>query len=315
MPQDTYIILIKLHLKVKHIILFLLLLGVSKNALSQQYTEGKFGVNIGVIFAIGTHIDRFGGTVNVYYKTEKLQLNPEFRIYHNIKNLGPKKQSLETVFGLGVVYAFGKKDTQNNAFYSPVSNQTQRKNSIGYAYHFYLNDIKTNQRTGTISIEVNRFNLITENDLFSGTPQLDRFRTAGILLQYQKDEYQFGINTTLFTGQMGERVTDPNYPFVGIYENRIGGKYTEFSHGLLSAQFKYAGEYYQNYQANIGIDSERVRHAVQNRFAHDILVGHGINAHVPMLDDKGEQYLFKAGQKVKPMQFYMNLFSNPATFY
>ena len=114
---------------------------------------------------------------------------------------------------------------------------------------------------------------------------------------------------------MGERVTDPNYPFVGIYENRDGGKYTEFSHGLLSAQFKYAGDYFQNYQANIGIDSERIRHAVQNRFAHDILVGRGINAHVPMIDDKGEQYLFKEGQKVKPMKFYMDLFSNPAIFY
>ena len=126
---------------------------------------------------------------------------------------------------------------------------------------------------------------------------------------------QFGVNTTLFTGQMGERVTDSNYPFVGIYENTVGGKYTEFSHGLLSAQFKYAGNYFQNYQANIGVDSERIRHAVQNRFGHDILIGHGINAHVPMLDDKGKQYLFKEGQKVKPMKFYMNLFSNPATFY
>ncbi len=196
-----------------------------------------------------------------------------------------------------------------------MSNQTQRKNSFGYAYNFYLNDIETNQRTGTVSIEVNHFNFITENDLFSGTPQLDRFRTAAIAMQYQKDDYQFGINTTLFTGQMGERITDPDYPFVGIYENTVGGKYTESSHGLLSAQVKYAGEYHQTYQASIGIDSERVRHAVQNRFAHDILVGKGINAHVPMLDDKGGQYLFKEGQKVKPMKFYMDLFSNPATFY
>ena len=302
--------------KIKHIILILILVfSCTKNTFSQHYQNGNFGINIGVIFAIGTHIDRFGGNVNAFYITDQIQINPEFRVYFNAKNLGPKKQSLEAVFGLGIVYSYGKTDSVNNDFYSVISNQTPRKNSFGYAYNFYLNDIKTNQSTGTISIQVNNFSFITDNDLFSGTPRLDRFRTAGILLRYQKDDYQFGINTTLFTGQMGERVTDPNYPFVGVYENRDGGKYTEHSHGLLSAQFKYSGEHYQNYQASIGIDSERVRHAVQNRFAHDIMVSRGINAHIPMIDNKGEQYLFKEGQKVKPLKFYMNLFSNPATFY
>ena len=302
-------------IQLKHIVLIIIVFSFTKNAFPQHYQEGNFGINIGVVFAIGTHIDRFGGSVNAFYKTDHFQINPEFRIYFNAKNLGPNKSSIESVFSLGVVYGYGKKDTLTNNFYSSVSNQTQRKNSFGYAYSFYLNDIETNQRTGTFSIEVTNFSFITENDLFSGTPQLDRFRTAGVLIQYQKDKMQFGVNTTLFTGQMGERVTDSNYPFVGIYENTVGGKYTEFSHGLLSAQFKYAGNYFQNYQANIGIDSERIRHAVQNRFGHDILIGHGINAHVPMLDDKGKQYLFKEGQKVKPMKFYMNLFSNPATFY
>jgi hypothetical protein len=300
---------------ITRVFVLLTLLCSIQQANAQQYQEGNVGINIGVVFAFGTHINRFGATINGYYKTDQFQINPELRCYFNAKNLGPKKKSLEAVIGLGIVYSYGKKDTLINEFYNPLGNQTQRKNSVGYAYRFYLNRIETQQTTGTVSIEVNRFKFITENDLFSGTPKLDRYRTAGILIQYQKDNYQLGINTTLFTGQMGERVTDPNYPFVGIYENRVGGKYTEFSHGLLSAQFKYAGNYHQNYQASIGIDSERVRHAVQNRFGHDILVGYGINAHVPMIDDKGEQFLFKEGQKVKPMKFYLNLFSNPALFY
>jgi hypothetical protein len=302
-------------LKTRHIILSLLFFSFADYANSQQYQAGKLGINIGIVFAIGTHIDRIGGTINAFYNTNNFQINPEFRCYFNAKNLGPTKPSLEAVFGLGVVYSYGKKGTTLNPFYSSISNQTAYKNSFGYAYQFYLTTIGTSQQTGLFSIEVDQFNFITENDLFAGTPRLDRYRTAAVLIQYRKDNYQVGINSTLFTGQMGERVTDANYPFVGIYENRAGGKHTEFSHGLLSAQFKYAGNYHQNYQASIGIDSERVRNAVQNRFAHDILVGHGINAHVPMLDDKGKQYLFKEGQKVKPIEFYMNLFSNPATFY
>ena len=301
--------------KKRYIILFLLFFSFANNANSQQYQEGSVGINIGIVLAIGTHIDRIGGTINGYYKMDHFQFNPSFRCYFNAKNLGPDNHSLEAVIGLGIVYGYGKLDTALNAFYSPISNQTAYKNSFGYAYQFYLSTIETSQQTGLFSIEVDQFNFITENDIFAGTPRLDRYRTAAILIQYSKDNYQVGINTTLFTGQMGQRITDANYPFVGVYENRVGGKYTEYSHGLLSAQFKYAGNYYQNYKASIGIDSERVRHAVQNRFAHDILVGHGINAHVPMIDDKGEQYLFKEGQKVKPLKFYMNLFSNPATFY
>ena len=282
---------------------------------AQQYQEGKIGINIGIVLALGTHIDRFGVVVNSYYKANHFQINPELRLYFNAKSLGPNKPSIESVLSLGVVYGYGKRDTSLNEFYNPTSNQTRYNNSFGYAYRFYLNNIETNQRTGTIAIQVGNFNFISENDLFSGTPKLDRFKTAAIMLQYQKGNCQIGINTTLFTGQMGERITDENYPFVGIYENTVGGKYTEFSHGLLSAQFNYVGDYYQTYQANIGVDSERVRHAIQNRFAHDILIGHGINAHVPMLDDKGGQYLFKEGQKVKPMRFYMNVFSNSSFFY
>jgi hypothetical protein len=300
----------------KHIILILATIYYcNKTASAQQFQEGKVGINVGIILALGTHIDRFGVVVNSYYKTDHFQINPELRLYFNAKNLGPNKPSIESVLSLGVVYAYGKKDSSLNEFYNPTSNQTQHKNSVGYAYRFYLNNIETNQTTGTLIIQIANLSLISENDLFSGTPKLDRFRTAAFMLQYQKDKVQFGINTTLFTGQMGERITDENYPFVGIYENNVGGKYTQFSHGLLSAQFNYAGDSYQTYQANIGIDSERVRHTVQNRFAHDILVGHGINAHVPMLDDKGGQYLFKEGQRVKPIKFYMNAFANPSLFY
>jgi hypothetical protein len=300
----------------KHITLILATIYYcNKTASAQQFQEGKVGINIGITLALGTHIDRFGVVINSYYKTNHIQINPELRLHFNAKNLGPNKPSIESVLSLGIVYAYGKKETNINEFYNPTSNQTQRKNSFGYAYHYYFNNIQTNQTTGTFSFEVTDFSLTLENDLFSGTPRLDRFRTGAFLIQYQKDNYQLGINATLFTGHMGERITDESYPFVGVYENTVGGKYTQFSHGLLSAQFNYAGDYYQTYQANIGVDSERVRHALQNRFTHDILVGRGINAHVPMLDDKREQYLFKEGQKVKPMKFYMNAFANPSIFY
>ncbi len=300
------------------VLFFVVLCCCIQNSFSQQYQEGKVGVNVGIILAIGTHIDRFGVSINSYYHNNHFQINPELRLYFNGKNLGPNQQSVEGVVSLGVVYNYGKKDTITNDFYSSISNQSQRKNSFGYAYNFYFNDIQTSQKTGTVSIQVSDYNFIAENDLFA-QPKLDRYRTGGFLFQYQKENIQLGINTTLFTGEMGQRITDESYPFNHVYENTVGGKYTQFSHGLLSAQLKYVGNYYQTYQANVGIDSEKVRHTVQNRFIHDFIVlpkiTKNINAHIPMIDAKGEQYLFKEGQKVKPIKFYFNGFSNSGLFY
>ncbi len=297
------------------IFLVLLIVFSKKSATAQQYQAGNFGINVGVVLALGTHFDRFGVSLNSYYQKDAVQVNSALKFYFNAKNIGPNQQYVEGVASLGIVYSFGTKDTSVNYFYSSVSNQTHKKNSVGYAYNYYFNTIKTSQFTGTISIQVSDFNLIAENDIFA-QPILDRFRTGAFLFQYQKDKFLYGINATLFTGQMGQRVTDENYPFNHVYENTVGGKYTESSNGLLSAQVQYAGAYYQTYQGSIGVDSERIRHAIQNRFVHDFLVVQKhINAHVPMLDENGNQYLFKEGQKIKPMKFYFNGFSNPSIFY
>jgi len=119
---------------------------------------------------------------------------------------------------------------------------------------------------------------------------------------------------------MGNRITDASYPYKHIYKDTVGGTYTQYSHSLLSAQIKYALPNYQIAQANIGTDAEKVRNAVQNRLIHDMILlpknwHKQVNAHVPMLDDKGGQYLYKEGQKIKPAALYYNLNLNPATFY
>jgi len=40
-----------------------------------------------------------------------------------------------------------------------------------------------------------------------------------------------------------------------------------------------------------------------------------INCHIPMLDEKGEQYLYQKDQKIKRVNLYWNAFSNPSLFY
>mgnify|MGYP001985987886 FL=1 len=294
---------------------------LNRNTLSaQEIVENNYGINGGIIIAIGNKIDRIGISINAYYLKNNIQVNPEFRVYYNFKNLGPKKQYIEAHAALGVVYGYGKKNyTDTNFFFSSVSNHTYSKNSIGYSFNYYFNPIGTSQQTGILSFQFNQFSFLAENDIFA-RPQLDRYRTGAFLFQYRKEKTQFGINSTLFTGQMGSKIHDEKYPRSNLYESNAGGKYTASSHGLLSAQIQHILPNHHKIQANLGIDAERVRHAIQNRLIHDQIFlpkkwRSKSGAHIPMLDQDGKQFLFKDNQKVKKPSIYLNMFSNPSIFY
>ena len=309
-------------LKVRSIIItFFLASFITVNSVAaQEIRRDNYGINGGLIIAFGNKIDRIGISMNAYYLKNNFQINPELKIYFNFKSLGPKKQYLEALAAVGIIYAYGNKNvTDTNYFFSSVSNQTLYKNSLGYSFNYYFNPIGTSQQTGIISFQFDEFNFITENDIFA-RPKLDRYRTGAFLVQYRKEKLQFGINSTLFTGEMGNKVNDDNYPHSHIYKNTIGGNYTSTSHGLLSGQFQYILPNHHKAQASIGIDSEKIRHAIQNRLIHDQIFlpkkwRFKINAHIPMLNDKGGQYLFKEDQTIKPTKLYYNLFSNPNLFY
>jgi len=285
-----------------------------------QITSGSnWGFNVGAVTALGNRFQRVGLTVQSYYCYNYLQGNVEVRAYHNFRNLGPRKRYNELVASAGLVLGYGATQGLHNPFLSVVSNQTGHVNSIGYAQNFYFNKIKTVQWTGTIAVQLNNISIISENDIFARST-LDRFRTGGLLVQYQyKDLYQIAANCTMWTGQMGNnKITDDgDFPFVG-YMDTTNGVYTNYSHGLLSGQFKMALNNGQNLQANAGIDAEQVRNFVQNRLIHDMIPGRRKvpqNCHIPMLDTAGHQYLYKPGQTIKPARPYWNIFSSPAIFY
>ena len=93
-----------------------------------------------------------------------------------------------------------------------------------------------------------------------------------------------------------------------------------YSHGILSAQVQYAWYGFQILGAEVGIDSEKVRHAVQNRFIHDMnfMPDKWVtteNPHVPMRDAKGGQYLFREGQTIEPAEPFVEVSMNPSLFY
>jgi Bacterial toxin 23 len=282
-----------------------------------------FGISVGGNLAIGSHFQRLGINFNFFYANKFFQANSEVRAYFNIKNLGPKITYPELVISQGVLFAYGAKTNTYNPFLNSVSNQTGYENSVAYSFNLYLNprkQIKTTQQTGIIALQFNTISVITENDLLA-KPLLDRFRTGAFLIQYQYlNVFQAAINCTMWTGRMGNTCRgDTSYPAVG-YIDTTGGVYTKYSHGLLSAQVKYHLGVSQILQANVGVDSEKIRNAVQNKFIHDVCWlpknwFKRYNCHIPMLDDKGNQYLYKANQKIKKPKLYWNVYANPNLFY
>jgi len=301
--------------RIKYLTFFII--GFYSTGISQLYVGKSYGFNVGFVSAFGTHVQRFGFVVQTYCIYEFAQFNASIRVYDNFKNLGPKGEYTEFSSSLGVCFGYGEKTNHENLFVSSIGNQTGYKNSVAYSYNFYSNKIKTSQVTGIIAFQFNHLSIIAENDILA-KPMLDRFRTGAFLIQYQHHDFQYSLNCTMWTGQMGEAVrNDSLYPTKG-YVNMNGGKYSNLSHGLLSTQIKFANEYGQYLQANAGIDAEQVRHAVQNKIIHDmpcVPKKWNNNLHIPMIDSNGNQYLYRKEQKIKTAKLFLNGYSSPNVFY
>ena len=287
------------------------------------YSDSNFGFNVGANFALGSHFQRFGINFNFYYYNKNFQANTEARFYFNFKNPGPQKIYAEMALAQGLVIGFGNKQNYFNPFINSVSNQTGYNFSAAYSYNLYLNSkktIKTKQQTGIIAFQIKDIALIIENDILA-RPILDRFRTGAFLIQYQyQDVFQAAVNCTMWTGAMGKTVREnPDFPW-GCYIDTTGGTYTNISHGMLSAQLKYHMGLSQIIQANVGIDAEQVRNAMQNKLIHEVFFlpknwFKRYNCHIPMIDTQGNQYLYQSNQKIKKPQFYWNVMSNANLFY
>ena len=131
-----------------------------------------------------------------------------------------------------------------------------------------------------------------------------------------------GVNVLMWTGDYAssQKITGTDYPARFGYRGNDESIYGNFSLGLLSMSLDQILPYQQVARINLGVDSEQVRHAVQNKALHDMpfytdkMVKRQL-MHIPMLQSDGTQYLFLEGQSVRPAQFYYNLGLNPGVFY
>lgn len=284
-----------------------------------------FFVNFGLVLNCGTHLNRIGFFASGYYVRSNFQSSIYVRPVFNFKGIGTGLQFVELQINPGVALGFGRGDTLENKFFTPNSNQTHRKNSIGFTYNIYIDNIGTTQPTGSFWAEIQRVGLMHENDMW-GEPRTDKFRTAGIKLHFRTKDFQYSANVILWHGDAFHyrvfKYDNTNYPSRFGYKDLSEATFGKFSVGIFSVQADYALPYNQVVSASTGIDAEQVRHATQNVAVHDMwilpekFIGYKLK-HYPMLTNNGEPYTFdkNSKKKVRKPKFYFNFALNPSLFY
>lgn len=307
----------------KRIIVFLFFCLSSFSSIAQTIPLNNGGINAGLAFNIGTTLNRIGLYVGGFYYYDFVQINSSIKFYYNFKTFGPSIKGFEFQPSIGFVTSFGEKRVEVDEFYNVLSNQTGRRFSFGYSYNFYIDHMKTSQRTGTILLGIDKFELITENDILA-TKRSDRFRTGAVKLSFVHERMRFGVNIITWTGNpqspKTKKITDSDFPSRFGYLDFSESPYGKHSHGILAVNVGYALGFGQEIQLSSGIDSERVRNFLQNRLIHDMYFwpkkwNKARNPHLPMLDSEGLPYLYSEGQKLKPSTFYLDVSLNSGFFY
>ena len=302
------------------LILFLLFSNIAR---AQTNPNEGAGGTIGLSFSLGSIQNSLGIIVKAYYFYEQVQFNFQTQWRYNFSTYGPSNTSgREVQTSMGLVFGWGKQTKKfDQQFLLPFGNQMQRLNSLGYAFNIYQDDIKTSQTSGTIAFQANRFWLITENDAL-GDIAVDKFRTGTIWMAYRVENTLFALNTRLWTGNSNNTpvITNQGYPSQYGYRDMSNTAYGQYSHGVLTFQVLQALPFRQIAMAEIGLDAERIRHFLQNQLMHDLYFvpqkwNPSKNPHIPMLNDEGGAYLFRADQQIKPVRGIFHVGLNSSLFY
>ncbi len=306
-------------LTVRNFVLLFLLSILDSLSFAQE-----FNFKIGISVDFGNEVKRIGLQFDFNSNYEFIQGNTFVGCYYNFSSWGVQLKTPEIKLGLGAHFGIGKKDNTANPYISLSDINLPHSYSIGYAYQYYFDWQGTSQSTGLFAFSFENLSVLTENDLFgAGKGWRDRFRTGGFKLSYRIKNYKFGINIQLYTGDYSSctKVTDDaGYPARFGYRSQDRSTYGDKSLGILSLQFDYASQFYQTGRIDLGINSEKIRHTIQNKWLHDMpfytdnMVKRQL-MHIPMLKDDGGIYTFKDSELPKKGKLYYNLSINPSTFY
>lgn len=295
--------------QIKRIILILIAFCAQKNVSFCQFKSAPhIGFQLGAVLQFGSHVNGLGISGNMSYADFFYQLNVSSQLKYNFTNLGNRKNFWENRNAVGLILLAGKRNIVPDFQFDALNHQTQFSRGIGYNYIWYFDQVNTSQRSGGWSLHLDYFSILFENDVFGGQRK-DRFRTGILQVNYRYLEWKFFTNLNLWTGETANSFWDktplPKCP--SGYRNLENLPFGKTSHGILSVGFNRNIIAGQNANFKIGIDSEHIRHATQNRFAHDLLILPKTiernTPHYPRLDAEGKPVFIKSA--VKKSRFYL----------
>lgn len=288
------------------VVLFL----TSWSSYGQNYFKEHFGGTIGIVANIGSHVTSLGVNVKGFYTDYFYQVNGSSTFYLHHHSFGERKKFVELRNGLGVVLLGGKKSGQIDFMLDGLNHQTPYNYGIGFNYLFYHDNRGTSQQSGGFAIHAKQVTIALENDVFGGQAK-DRFRTGHVQFSYRDSLFSIASGVNLWTGETAnsawDRVSFENCP--SGYRSLEDLPYGRTSHGIAYASFTYSPIKYQYITAKVGVDSEHIRHAIQNRLLHDlILLPKKIERstpHYPRLDEHGCPVFEK--EQVRPAKIFLQL--------
>jgi hypothetical protein len=256
-----------------HLLISVVLFWKITFSYGQFKSSPAIGFQVGAVVEFGSHINALGISGNVYYTDFFYQFNVSSQLKYNFTSLGNRRHFWENRTAAGLILLAGKRNLTPDFQFDALNHQSNFSKGLGYNYIWYFDQIGTSQRSGGWSLHINYFSFLFENDVFGGQSK-DRFRTGMIHLNYRYQDWKFFTNLNLWTGETANsfwnKIPLPKCPSgIRSLENLPYGK---TSHGILSVGVYRNFLEKQNASFKIGIDSEHIRHATQNRFAHDLLI-------------------------------------------
>jgi hypothetical protein len=268
------------------------LLCVSFSSFSQNWHQLSLSTMLGFTATIGTHSTRLGLTISGHLNYSFAQLNVSNFANFNLFGYGQRRRFWESRTALGLVLLGGKRNNTPDFQHDALLHNTAYSYGLGYNYLWYHDNAKTSQRSGGWALHLKSFSLLLENDVFSGQSK-DRFRTGHLALTYRYQTTKYTVGLNIWTGETANSL----WQKIALKKCPSGFRlledlpYGKTSHGILYFGVTQKMSYVSNIYGRIGIDSERIRHAVQNRLMHDLLFlpkGFPRNTpHYPMLDRDG----------------------------
>ena len=264
--------------------------------------------------------------IGEYRSHENVEFSLGYGLRYHLSNFGPNVNHFEhsLIGSTHLVWGDRINEDDNDLSYIKFLDSRSYKNSIGYTWQRFFNGIGTSQNVGTFHMRFNKTVSQFSHDVFANTNGKDRYRTGGFAFGFYENKTMYLSKLLIWTGDSHcsemEKIRETDYPARWGYRDITDCNYGRLSHGILSFSVTHNVEYGQTLGGQLGIDSEHIRHYVQNKVFHDLyfiprFMNKTRNLHLPMKTKEGENYLYIEGQEVRANRFVWQISLNPSSLY